>query len=164
MQDERGNIWITPGSRPLYVTDNDGSVMCSDNEFQSRCNNTDEQVSSFSCMNFYNATDNYLLWFQQLQNSSIFVPSGWVYIRANRFGECPQFDLVNFYMTEVNSLSVKSVDTTRGAQLENFDSPGIINVCYNSPEYPLVNVANHLDRFVQCLAQYGTGIPWLNEF
>lgn len=154
--DENGNVWIEPGSRPIYITDNDQTVSCFENEFQSRCDGSTDKVL-YSCTNFLNGTDYHFLWYQELQNQSIFVPTGWTYRRANNNGEC-RMNMVNFYIEESNRDSVKYIDTSRGVLMTNFENSGIINVCYISPESNLRHVRYHLDTFVQCLALYSNDI------
>lgn len=139
------------------MSDNDKSVLCTQNEFQSRCNNSDTQVAQYSCTIFRNQTDNELLWYQELQKEAIFVPTYWQYLRANINGDCPSFQLVNFYVSEENSMTVKSVDMSRGAHLRNFDLDGTINICYISP-LRFLNIGRLLTRFNQCLTLYGDGI------
>lgn len=111
-----------------------------------------------SCVNFYNATDSYLFWYQHVQKHAIFVPDSWTYWRANRFGKCPLLPLVNFYISEENKVSIKLIDTKRGVNLSNYDQYGTINVCYQTPERSLDHLPKLLTRFVQCLVFYGSGL------
>lgn len=156
-------MWIKRGSRPLYVTDNDESVLCSMNEFQSRCNATTDKVFKYSCVEFRNASDSGLFWYQKIQQDSIFVPSTFAYRFANLNGECPSFEVVNFYIDEVNQLSVKSVATDRGEGLGYFQNPGVVNVCYRTPETYAYYVRPLLTRFIQCLSLYGDGLNWISD-
>lgn len=109
-------------------------------------------------MNFYNATDTFLYWYQEIQASAIFIPSSWTYWRANRNNRCPLLSMVNFYIIEDSKFSVKFVETKRGVNLTNFDLYGTINVCYKSPEPNLRHVPSVVTRFAQCLTLYGKGI------
>lgn len=158
--DADGNVWIEIGSRPFKVSDNDPSVLCSDNEFQSTCSRDEvRQVSvTPSCMDFYNQTDSYLYWYQYVQKYAIFVPDSWTYWRANQNGLCPFLPIVNFYISEENKNSIKLIDSKRGVNLTNFDLYGTINVCYSTPERSLRHVPKLLTRFIQCLVFYGEGI------
>lgn len=146
------------GSRPIFVTDNDKSVSCYDNEFQSRCDSQASNKVAYSCTSFFNGTDSYLLWYQELQKQAIFIPDSWTYQRADNDGQCRNLPVINFYISETNRDSIKIVDMSNGEFLENFSEPGNINVCYNSPEFFLRHVRYYLDRFVQCLTLYGDGI------
>lgn len=154
--DEDGNVWIAPGSRPIYLTDNDRTVSCFENEFQSRCDGSSEKVL-YSCTNFFNKSDYHLLWYQELQTQAIFIPTSWMYRRADKNGNC-NMNMVNFYIEESNRDSVKYVDTSRGVLLGDFEFDGTINVCYISPESSLRHVRYHMDRLVQCLALYSNDI------
>lgn len=150
-------MWIEKGSRPVYVTDNDKSVSCYENEFQSRCDSSSDKVA-YSCTSFFNGTDNHLLWYQELQRGAIFIPELWTYRRADNNGQCRRMQMINFYIDETSQDSIKTIDTTRGELLTNFPTDGMVNVCYRSPETNLRHVRYHLDRFVQCLTLYGDGI------
>lgn len=132
------------------------------NEFQSRCNNTNNKVYKYSCVEFRNASDSGLLWYQKIQQESIFIPSSYAFQFANRAGKCPLFDVVNFYIDEINQLSVKSVHTDQGSNLSYFQDDGVVNVCYRTPERYTYYVGPLLDRFIQCLTLYGDGITWFN--
>lgn len=152
------DTWIEPGSRPILITDNDETVSCYENEFQSRCDSDTMNKVSYSCTSFFNGTDSYLLWYQELQKQAIFIPDSWTYQRADNNGQCRSMRLVNFYITETNRDSIKMIDTSNGDLLQNFENYGNVNVCYNSPEFILWHVRYYLDRFVQCLTLYGDGI------
>lgn len=130
------------------------------NEFQSKCNNTGDQVFKYSCVEFRNATDTGLLWYQEIQKNSIFIPSDYEFQFANRRGLCPNFEVVNFYIDEVNQLSVKNVYTDRGSMLSYFQDEGVVNVCYRTPERFTYYIGPLLNRFIQCLTLYGDGITW----
>lgn len=156
--DQYGNVFIDPGSRPYLATDNDPSIPCYLNAFQSRCNSSSEVQRRIACVNFINGSDSQLVWWQEIQRSAIFAPSDYIYWRSNSRFRCPLFGLVNFYISETSKNSNKIIDFSRGELLKNFDLFSTINVCYKTPEANFNHAPDVLFTLINCLTLYGNGL------
>lgn len=156
--DQYGNVFIDPGSRPYLATDNDPSIPCYLNAFQSRCNSSSEVQRRIACVNFINGSDSQLVWWQEIQRSAIFAPSDYIYWRSNSRFRCPLFGLVNFYISETSKNSNKIIDFSRGELLKNFDLFSTINVCYKTPEANFNHAPDVLFTLINCLTLYGDGL------
>lgn len=156
--DQYGNVFIDPGSRPYLATDNDPSIPCYQNAFQSRCNSSSEVQRRIACVNFINGSDSQLVWWQEIQRSAIFAPSDYIYWRSNSRFRCPLFGLVNFYISETSKNSNKIIDFSRGELLKNFDLFSTINVCYKTPEANFNHAPDVLFTLINCLTLYGDGL------
>lgn len=171
---------IKPGSRPSSKFDNDPTVACNDNPDQTKClkyskneldslrfynisyynvyNQTESNIEfiTLSCADFYNASDNLLLWWQALQRE---FPLS--FKQAAIFSldeeECQENRVINFYIRE---------DSKSGQQYVDFrdnttDVDNILNVCFSSTNQ--LNLTSHymtkiLQSFINCFVYYGVDL------
>ena len=110
-------------------------------------------------MNYINATDSQLVWWQEVQRYAIFTPSDYIYWRANNKKNCPLFNMVNFYISETSRDSNKFIDFSRGVHLSNFELFGTLNICYSSPENTLNHLQDVFYTLINCVTLYGAGLP-----
>lgn len=158
------NIFIENGSRPYKATDNDRTVDCFRNQFQSACSMKVNiklyyyKTEQVYCTDFYNKSDSQLLWWQEIQRTAIFIPRSFVFFKANANGDCPLMNYVNFYISETTFDHMINVDVSRGYLLTDFSDFGLIYVCYKSIASTRNEIDNTLYTLMQCLSQYGDGL------
>jgi hypothetical protein len=156
---------IAPGSRPRRITDSDPTVSCFDNIYQKRCEYEvpelrNSTILHFQCVDYLNATDNKLLWWQELQRTATFIPSKFVYRYVNPLtGLCP-IDYPNFFMSYENRLTQIRVNTKSGYLLTQSYTPNVAYFCIQTVNnrITIANLRSAILTFLRCVTHYGTGI------